>query len=126
MRRSLSSNVRSVIQPGKKSMANLIEKIRAIRKSLLKSIRKTYGQQAKLKVKYVIATRNISWSDVDLAKCGEAQIAVITDGELDYYAALVQHLKHSARYQLLGHMFGGQKIDSLAREVVATRGQDGR
>ena len=111
--------------PGKKSMAQLIEKIRAIRENLLKSIRKAYGQEAKFKVKYVIATRNISWTDVDLAQCDVAQIAVITDGELDYYAALVQHLKHAARYQFLGHMFGGQKIEGLARIVVATRGKMG-
>ena len=111
--------------PGKKRMAQLIEKIRAIRGNLLKSVRKTYGQKAKLKVKYAIATRNISWSDVDLAKCEEAQIAVITDGELDYYAALVQYLKHAARYQFLGHMLGGQKIDGLAKKVVATRGKMG-
>ena len=111
--------------PGKKSMAQLIEKIRAIRENLLKSVRKAYDQQAKLKVKYVIATRNISWRDVDLTKCEKAQIAVIADGELDYYAALVQYLKHAARYQFLGHMFGGQKIDGLAREVVGTRGKMG-
>ena len=111
--------------PGKKVMAQLIEKISAIRENLLKSIRKAYGQQAKLKVKYVIATRNISWSDVDLAKFKNGQIMVITDGELNYYAALVQHLKHAARYQFLGHMFGGQKIEGLAREVVAARGKMG-
>ena len=111
--------------PGKKSMAQLIEKIGAIRDNLLKSIRKAYGQQVKFKVKYVIATRNISWADVDLAKCKAAQIAVITDGELAYYSALVQYLKHAARYQFLGHMFGGQKIDGLARKVVATRGKMG-
>ena len=111
--------------PGKKSMAQLIEKIRAIRENLLKSIRKAYRHQANPKVKYVIATRNISWSNVDLAKCDEAQIAVITDGELDYYAVLAQRLKHAARYQFLGHMFGGQKIDGLARKVVATRGKMG-
>ena len=111
--------------PGKKSMAQLIEKIRAIRENLLKSVRKAYGQEAKFKVKYVIATRNISWTDVDLDKCKAAQIVVITDGELDYYAALVQYLKHAARYQFLGHMFGGQKIDGLARKVVATRGKMG-
>ena len=71
--------------PGKKSMDLLIEKIRAIRENLRISVLKTYGQQAELKAKYVIATRNISWSAVDLAKCEKAQIAVITDGELDYY-----------------------------------------
>ena len=111
--------------PGKKGMGQLIEKIRAIRQNLLKSIHKAYGRQAKLKVKYVIATRNISWSDVDLAKCRKAQIAVITDGEIDYYAALVQHLKEAARYQFLGHMFVGQKVDGLVRKVVATRGKMG-
>ena len=111
--------------PGKKSMAQLIEKIRAIRENLFKSIRKAYRHQANPKVKYVIATRNISWSNVDLAKCDEAQIAVITDGELDYYAVLAQRFKHAARYQFLGHMFGGQKIDGLARKVVATRGKMG-
>lgn len=111
--------------PGKKNMANLIEKIRAIRESLLKSIRKAYSQQTKLKVKFIIATRKISWSSVDLDKCKEAQVAVITDGELDYYAALVQHLRHASRYQFLGHMFGGQKIDGLVHKVVATRGKMG-
>ena len=110
--------------PGRKSMVQLIEKIRAIREDLHKSIRKAYGQY-KLKVKYVIATRNISWSDADLAKCKQAQIAVITDGELNYYASLAQHLKHAARYQFLGHMFAGQKIDGLVKEVVATRGKMG-
>ena len=112
-------------KPGSKSMAQLIEKIRAIRENLHISIRKAYAQQTQLKVKYVIATRNISWRDVDLVKCKQAQIAVITDGELNYYAALVQHLKHAARYQFLGHMFGGQKIEGLAKQVVATRGKMG-
>ena len=111
--------------PGKKPMGYLIDKIRAIREDLLKSIKKAYADQTKLKVKFVIATRNISWGDADLAKCKSAQIAVITDGELNYYAALVQHLKHAARYQLLGQMFGGQKVDGLARKVVATRGKMG-
>ena len=111
--------------PAKKSMAKLIEKIMAIRESLLNSIKTTYGPQPKLKVKYVIATRNISWRDVDLAKCVQAHIAVITDGEINYYAALVKHLKHAARYQFLGHMFGGQKIDGLGRQVSATRGKMG-
>ena len=100
--------------PGKKSMDELIQKIRANRENMLNSIRKAYDQQVNLKVKHVIATRNISWGDVDLAKCKQAQIAVITDGELNYYARLVQHLKHAARYQFLAHMFAGQKIEGLA------------
>lgn len=112
-------------KPGKKNMAPLIEKIRAERRDVDRSIKKHYGRESKLKIRYVIATRNIKWGDADLAKCKDAQIAVIADGEIDYYAKLVQHLKTAARYQFLGHMFEGQKIDGLARKVVATRGKMG-
>ena len=111
--------------PGKKNMSPLIEKLRAIREPVFRSIRKFYIKQAKQKVKLVIATRNIAWSPADLAKCKEAQITVITDTELDYYGSLVQHLKQAARYQFLAHLFGGQKIDGLARQVLATRGKMG-
>ena len=71
-------------EPSKKNMAPLIEKIRAIREPVQKSLQAFYGKQTKLKIKYVIATRNIAWNEVDLAKCREAQISVISDGELDY------------------------------------------
>ncbi|MFQ5674624.1 MAG: DGQHR domain-containing protein [bacterium] len=111
--------------PGKKPMASLIEKIKAIREPVLKSVDKHYGRKEKPKVKFVIATRNIAWADVDLRKCEDAKIAVVTDNEIDYYNALVRHLKHAARYQLLGHMFGGTGIKGLAHDVVATRGKMG-
>lgn len=111
--------------PGSKGMLALIDKIRAIHGNLLNSIGKAYGQQDKLKVKLVIATRNITWSRVDIDRCKPAQIAVLTDGELDYYSALARHLKHAARYQLLAHLFGGQKIYGLEKRVVATRGKMG-
>ena len=112
-------------KPGTKNMANLIEKITAIREPIFKLIRKFYGQDNKLKVKYVIATRNIAWSNADLAKCRFAEITVIADKEIEYYASLVKHLKQAARYQFLAHLFSGQKIDGLAKEVVATRGKMG-
>lgn len=111
--------------PGKKSMLPLIEKIQAMRDGLHRSIIRVYGRHPKLKVKPVIATRNIAWSNVDLRRCETAQIGVLTDGELDYYVELVKHIKQAARYQFLGHMFGGQKIDGLAKRVVATRGKMG-
>ena len=106
-------------------MAALIEKIRAIRRDVYESIRKHYGRQSGLKVGYVIATRNINWSDADLAKCKNANIVVLADGEIEYYASLIQKLKSAARYQLLGHIFGGQKITGLTTAVLATRGKMG-
>ena len=111
--------------PGKKSMLPLIEKIQAIREGLHKSILRAYGRHPKLKVKPVIVTRNIAWSNVDRRRCETAQIGVLTDGELDYYLQLTKQIKQAARYQFLGHMFAGQKIDGLAKRVVATRGKIG-
>ena len=111
--------------PGSKTMLTLIDKIRAIRENLLKSIWGAYDQQDKLKVTHVIATRNITWSPVDIDRCKQAQISVLSDGELDYYSALAMHLKHAARYQFLGHLFSGQKIYGLEKSVVATRGKLG-
>ena len=110
---------------GKKKMSPLIEKILAIRGPVFNSIRNYYEQQATLKVQHVIATRNIAWSDADLSKCKEKQIAVIIDEDIDYYGSLVRHLRHAARYQLLAHMFRGQKIKGLANKVVATCGKMG-
>lgn len=111
--------------PGKKDMSPLIQKLRAIKEPVLKSIEKYYGRDAKPKLGFVIATRNIAWTPADLAKCKEAQITVVSDGELDYYGSIVQHLKQAARYQFLAHVFGGQKISGLTRQVVATRGKMG-
>lgn len=103
----------------------LIDEIRSTQADVVRSIARTYQGQARLKVKFAIATRNVCWSDKHLVECKAAQIAVISDGELDYYSALAQHLKHAARYQLLGHVLSGQKVDGLKKKVVATRGKMG-
>ena len=111
--------------PGRKSMSTLVDKVRAMREPALKTVRKFYGNQTKLKLRHVIATRNIGWRESDLSRCREAGITVITDPEIEYYASLVRHLKNAARYQFLAHMFEGQRIDGLAKQVVATRGKMG-
>ena len=112
-------------KPGKKRMAPLIEKLKAIREPVHESIKQHYGRSAKLKVKFIIATRNISWGQTDLEKCKEAQISVIADNEINYYADLVRYLKRAARFQLLAHMFENTKVSGLARKVLATKGTMG-
>lgn len=112
-------------KPGRKPMNSLIEKLKSIREAAHHSITSHYGRRPKLKIKYVIATRNISWSSVDLAKCADAQIAVLTEDEINYYKNLVKHIKHAARYQLLAHMFEGTGVSGLAKTVIATRGKMG-
>ena len=112
-------------EPGRENMTALVDKIRSIREPVFKTVRKFYEEHGKLRLRHVIATRNIWWSDADLSKCKDAGIAVIGDREIDYYALLVRHLKQAGRYQFLAHMFHGQKIDGLTKQVVATRGKMG-
>ena len=114
-----------VVDCTQRDVGLLIDEIRSTRADLVSSIARAYGRQSKLKVKFISATRDVAWNDEDLAECREAQIAVISDGELDYYAALAQQLKHAARYQLLAHVLSGQKVDGLERKVLATRGKMG-
>ena len=111
--------------PGKQDMAALISDVQSNRESVLHTIQSHYGSEPKLKLKPLIASRNISWSQSDLTECARVGIAVITDKEIDYYTALVQHLKHAARYQFLAHMFEGKKVSGLAKQVLATQGKMG-
>ena len=111
--------------PGKKQMAPLINKIKAFREGIRNSITGHYRGEARLKIKFVIATRNIEWGDADLKKCEEAGITVISDAEIDYYANLVELMRHAARFQLLAHMFEGGKVPNLSQEVIATQGKMG-
>lgn len=108
-----------------KSMMSVIEKVRSVRKGLQEVILGAYNQQPQLKIKSVIVTRNVTWSNVDLTKCRTAQIGVLTEGELHYYVELVRHIKEAARYQFLAHMFERQKINGLVKQVVAAQGKMG-
>ncbi len=110
---------------GRKSMDSLIQKLSTLAEPIHRAITRHYGREANLKIKYIIATRNISWTSPDLAKCKQKAISVISDNEIAYYSGLVRQLKHAARYQLLAHMFGGSRIKGLNRTVVATQGTMG-
>jgi DNA sulfur modification protein DndB len=112
--------------PTKKNMSGLIEKIQSIRPNALKSINKHYDNRVKLKVRWVIVTRNVLWGDADLAKAKAARISVIRDQELQYYNQLTNQLKYAARYQLLADLFASEEIHSLDLRVPATRGKMGK
>jgi len=112
-------------KPEKKKMSGLIEKISSMKGDLYKAITAYYGREAKIKPKFVIATRNIDWSSADIEKCELEGIAILTDTEIDYYNSLTAHLRTAARYQLLAHLFAGAEIPALAKQVPATRGSMG-
>lgn len=112
--------------PKRKSMASLIEKIESMKGKISNSINKHYGTEPKLKIRWLIATRNIEWSEVDLKKAEAAKIIVLRDEEIDYYSRLSDHLKKGAKYQFLSHIFSNEEISGLRDIIVpATRGTMG-
>lgn len=112
-------------EPKKKKMNQLIEKIESIQPKIALSINNHYGKKPKLKLRWVIATRNIEWGDADLEKAAAARIIVLRDQEIDYYKKLTDHLKIAAKYQFLSHLFQEESINGLDITVPATRGKMG-
>lgn len=122
----LISECKSAEVPGsKKSLTPLIDKIKSYREDVVKAIHGHYGESFRPKFGWVIATRNIIWSDNDLERAKEADIAVLRDEDLEYYAQLEKHIKFAARYQLLANIFEGKAVKGLAITVPATRGKMG-
>ena len=112
--------------PKRKSMASLIEKIESMKGKISNAINKHYGTEPKLKIRWLIATRNIEWSEVDLKKAEAAKIIVLRDEEINYYSRLSDHLKKGAKYQFLSHIFSNEEISGLHDiKVPATRGTMG-
>jgi DNA sulfur modification protein DndB len=109
--------------PKKKNMENLVQKIISIQSDVRNSINNHFGKSPKLKLRWIIATRNVIWSDADLEKARAARICILQDKEIDYYKGLVNVLKVGARYQFLGHIFEGEEIHGLKISVPATRGK---
>lgn len=113
-------------KPTKKSMSTLIEKIESIKRDSSIAINKHFGNNPKLKIGWVIATRNIEWGTSDLEKACGHSITVITQNEIEYYSKLTDHLKKAAKYQLLSHLFANEEISALDFAVSATRGKMGK
>lgn len=112
-------------EPKKKNMAGLIEKIESIQPKVANSINLHYGKNPKIKLRWVIATRNIEWGYADLEKAKAAKIIVLRDQEIDYYNKLTDHIKTAAKYQFLSHIFLNEQINGLDLTVPATRGKMG-
>ena len=111
-------------EPKKKPLTGLIEKIVAFRQGAGNSLRNYCGNK-KLKIGWVIATRNIHWSHADLERAREEKIIPVQDSDIHYFSQLSEHLKFAARYQFLAHLFRNQSIQEMKLQVPATEARMG-
>lgn len=112
-------------KPKKINMSSLIEKILSIQKDAYKSVRNHYGDKLNLKMKWIIATKNIRWGEADLLKAENNKIIVLSEPQIQYYINLTDQIRIAAKYQFLAHVFANEEVRGIDIKVAAIRGKMG-
>jgi DNA sulfur modification protein DndB len=117
---------RSAEGPGAKP-ANFktdIESLGGKKAGLHREIRELFGKP-KLKIAYVLATKNYIIKQADIERLKSFDIAHMSEIDLDYYQELALHLGTAARFQFEADLFQSQTIPELDGRVYAVEGSMG-
>ena len=104
----------------KKELEAMSAKMDGLRKSVM-----ALFPNVKHKIKFILATRNYSISDEDLARLKKIGGVHFNEEVVDYFFSLFAQIGVSAKYQLLGNLFEGQDIPELDNLVPAVEGKMG-
>ena len=110
--------------PKRSSFKKDIESFGGMKSGIIKSIKKMFPR-SKHKIKFIFATKNYSLSEPDKERLQNFDILHFDEDIIEYYNDLTTHLGHSARFQLLGNLFQGQKIPELDNLIPAIQGKMG-
>ncbi|GGI43939.1 DNA sulfur modification protein DndB [Agromyces flavus] len=99
-----------------------IESIQGYRKGVTRQLRELFPDH---KVKFVFATNNIGVSEETRERISNADIAYLDEESVAYYHELADHLGVAAKYQFLGNLFQGDKIQAMDATVAAIQGKMG-
>lgn len=99
-----------------------IESISGIRNGLFTEAKKYFPNR---KTKYILATKNYEIPENDRTRMKELGIHHLDEYAIKYFTELTKHLGETARYQLLGSLFEGQKIYAMENKIPAIEGKMG-
>lgn len=99
-----------------------IESILGIRDGLFAEARKYFPKR---KVKYILATKNYEVPTNDKKRMKDLGIQHFDEYSIRYFIELTKHIGESARFQLLGTLFDGQKINIMDNKIPAIEGRMG-
>ena len=105
-----------------KSWKTELEAMSGYYQGICNEIKSKYGKR---KFKYIFATENYVVGDADAARIKQLNLIHFTEDSIRYYKGLAEHLGVAAKYQLLGNIFSGQKIQGMNMVVPAVRGRMG-
>lgn len=97
---------------GRKSLSKDIDDALDLKDYVRQSIWAASGD-FKPKIVWVIATNNIIWSEADIDRATKGGISIITENEIQYFTAFLNHMGPAGKYQILGEFLRGQKIPGL-------------
>jgi DNA sulfur modification protein DndB len=118
---------KSRVERGKRALTKDLAETGYLQKPIADAIRRVYGLEHKLQVIWVYVTRNIIWSDPDLARASDLNIQVVTENEFRYYDKFIRHLGPAGRYQVLAEFLRNKRIPELENvKVPAVRGRLGK
>ena len=112
----------------KKSLGVSIDQYAAIHKDLEKSIKAYYrekGDETKYRFRWLLILKNIDLSENDYMRAEKANILVVDDSLIQYYAELVKHFGPAARYQFFSDLYPGMEIPELIEPIPAIKGKMG-
>jgi len=79
----------------------------------------------KHKIKFVLATKNLSISEEDLFRLKEIGGIHFNEENINYFFELHSQLGMASKYQFLGNVFEGQEIPEIENKIPAVRGKMG-
>jgi len=109
-------------RPPSSAFKSDVEAIQGYREGVIRAIREELPD---VKVKFVLATNNFRVSDDTKSRIDGAGVFHLDDEAVEYYLELAAHLGSAAKFQLLGNVFQGTKIQQIASTVPAIRGRMG-
>ena len=93
----------------------------AHQKPIANTLRRFLQADFKQKVVWFFVTRNVEWSQPDLARAEEANIKIITEKDFFYYKEIAKRIGKAARYQFHAEFLANTKVHALERKVFAMR-----
>ena len=112
----------------KKSLGVSIDQYAAIHKELEKSIRAYYkckGDHTKYRFRWLLILKNIDLGNNDYIRAKKANIMVVNDDLIQYYAQLATHFGPASRYQFFSDLYPGMTIPELIEPIPAIKGKMG-
>ena len=111
---------------GRRSLQKDIQETVSLQKYLRTSISSQFPTGIKPKVIWLYVTRNIIWSENDVARANDGNIYIVTENELQYFEAFLKHMGPAGKYQILGELLKNQKVHGIkSSKIPAIRGKIG-